>query len=51
MLNPIKEAPKNKLENVLSAAFALRSPEGTSLGLPEFPMDNLELAAKILVTN
>lgn len=41
--------PQN-LETVLSASFGLKSPEGISLGLPDFPMDNLHLAAKIMVT-
>lgn len=41
--------PLEKLENLLSAALGLRSPESVALGLPDFPMDSLLTAAKIMV--
>lgn len=44
-----QKAPPEKLENLLSTAFGLRSVEAVALGLPDFPMDSLKLAAKILV--
>ncbi|XP_045461527.1 von Willebrand factor A domain-containing protein 8 [Harmonia axyridis] len=44
-------APRDKIESILSAAFALRSTESSNLGLPEFPVENLVLAAKLLEQN
>lgn len=41
--------PVKQLEELLSASFGLLSPEGTALGLPDFPIDNILAAAKILV--
>lgn len=41
-------APNEKLEAILSAAFALRSKESSNLGLPEFPVENLVSAARLL---
>lgn len=49
MLATGKDSPFDVLENVLSAAFGLQSKEGKSLGLPDFPIDNLETIAKLLV--
>ncbi|KAK9871089.1 hypothetical protein WA026_011372 [Henosepilachna vigintioctopunctata] len=45
------QAPTEKLEAILSVAFALRSEESSNIGLQEFPVDNLELAAKLLEHN
>lgn len=42
-------APAANLEQLLSAAFALVSKDSQTLGLPDFPIDNLTYAAKILV--
>lgn len=39
-----------KLDQLLSTAFALISRESTTIGLPDFPIDNVILAAKILVS-
>ncbi|XP_023941851.1 von Willebrand factor A domain-containing protein 8 [Bicyclus anynana] len=54
-LNSLKEdAPKvdtKKLEQVLSAAYALISPELQEISLPDFPVDNLYAAALILERN
>ncbi|CAH1119198.1 unnamed protein product [Phaedon cochleariae] len=44
-------APKDKLETILSCAFALLSKESLALGLPDFPLENLKLAALILEQN
>lgn len=44
-------ASKDKLEKILSCAFALLSKESSTLGLPDFPVDNLPLAALILEQN
>ncbi|KAF5299279.1 hypothetical protein FQA39_LY02452 [Lamprigera yunnana] len=38
------------LEQILSVAFGLNSKESGSLALPDFPMDNLFLAARIMNT-
>lgn len=43
--------PQDKLEKILSCAFAMVSKESASLGLPDFPLDNLPLGASILVRN
>ncbi|XP_017778440.1 PREDICTED: von Willebrand factor A domain-containing protein 8 [Nicrophorus vespilloides] len=40
-----------KLEQLLSAAFGLISKESSALGLPDFPIDNLPFAAKLLEKN
>lgn len=44
-------APQEKLELLLSAAYALLSKESIALGLPDFPVDNLPLAALMLEQN
>lgn len=41
--------PEAKLHDLLSTAFVLLSKESATLGLPDFPIDNLPLAARILV--
>ncbi|KAL1505421.1 hypothetical protein ABEB36_004993 [Hypothenemus hampei] len=41
-------APKEKLEKLLSCAFALSNQDMKFLGLPDFPMDNLPIVAEIL---
>uniref|UniRef100_A0A1B6BXM8 VWFA domain-containing protein n=1 Tax=Clastoptera arizonana TaxID=38151 RepID=A0A1B6BXM8_9HEMI len=40
--------PQDKLSQLLSCAFALMSPESQALGLPDFPGDNLHIAAQLL---
>ncbi|XP_034832345.1 von Willebrand factor A domain-containing protein 8 [Maniola hyperantus] len=54
-LNSLKDdAPQvdtKKLEQVLSAAYALISPELQQISLPDFPVDNLYAAALILERN
>ncbi|XP_061716491.1 von Willebrand factor A domain-containing protein 8 [Cydia pomonella] len=54
-LNTLKdEAPKvdqAKLEQLLSAAYALISPELQQVSLPDFPVDSLHAAALILEKN
>ncbi|KAI5635774.1 AAA domain (dynein-related subfamily) domain-containing protein [Phthorimaea operculella] len=48
------EAPQvdsTKLEQLLSAAYALISPELQQVSLPDFPIDNLQAAALILERN
>lgn len=47
------EAPQAnpaKLEQLLSAAYALISPELQQVSLPDFPVDSLQAAALILVS-
>lgn len=47
-----EEAPQvdsSKLEQLLSAAYALVSPELQQISLPDFPIDSLHAAALILV--
>ncbi|CAH0553600.1 unnamed protein product [Brassicogethes aeneus] len=44
-------APGDKLDRILSCAFALLTKESLALGLPDFPIYNLEIAAKILEQN
>jgi len=43
-------APKEKLENVLSCAYALASPESNELGLHDFPIENVPVVAKLIVS-
>lgn len=43
-------APKDKLEKVLSCAFALASPESSELGLHGFPIENVPAVAKLIVS-
>lgn len=43
-------APKDKLEKVLSCAYALASPESNELGLHSFPIENIPNVAKIIVS-
>lgn len=43
-----KEIDEKKLSNVLSCAYSLLSPEAANLGLPDFPLANLEPAVKIM---
>lgn len=43
-------APKNKLETVLSCAYALASPESNELGLHNFPIENIPIVAKLIVS-
>lgn len=42
-------APKEKVQNFLSCAFALISPEASTLGLPDFPLENLPRAVRLMV--
>lgn len=55
LLRELKElapnAPDDKLRLILNAAFALLSKESVSLGLPDFPVDSLPLAAIMLEQN
>lgn len=44
-------APKDKLEKVLSCAYALASPESNELGLHNFPLENIPVVAKLIVSN
>ncbi|CAH1987082.1 unnamed protein product [Acanthoscelides obtectus] len=44
-------APRDTLEQIISSAFALTSKESSSLGYPDFPLDNLPVAALILEQN
>ncbi|CAH2048800.1 unnamed protein product, partial [Iphiclides podalirius] len=49
-----EEAPgvdATKLEQLLSAAYALASPKLQQISLPDFPIDSLHAAARILETN
>lgn len=39
------------IQQLVSVAFGLISQEGKKLGLPDFPIDSLSLAAKLLVKN
>ncbi|CAG9772643.1 unnamed protein product [Ceutorhynchus assimilis] len=45
------DAPKDKIEKLLSCAFALLNQETKFMGLPDFPVDNLSIAAEILNKN
>lgn len=49
LTNKATNAPKEKIEKLLSCAFALLNQETKFLGLPDFPIDNLLIAAEILV--
>lgn len=51
MKNIAPSAPPEQLENLLSGAFGLLSPEGIALGLPDFPIDNVLSAARIMVSH
>lgn len=55
LLNELKAiaptTPQEKLELLLSAAYALLSKESIALGLPDFPVDSLPLAALMLEQN
>lgn len=42
-------ADQTKLEQLMSAAYALVSPELLQISLPDFPVDSLHVAALILV--
>ncbi|RZC39738.1 von Willebrand factor A domain-containing protein 8 [Asbolus verrucosus] len=44
-------APQGKIEKILSCAFAISTKESAALELPDFPLDNLPLAAKVLENN
>lgn len=44
-------ANSEKLQKILSCAFALLSKESLALGLPDFPLDNLPLGCLILEQN
>lgn len=41
----------DKLSSLISCSYALVSEEAHSLGLPDFPLDNLTFAAEILVSS
>lgn len=41
--------PQEKLDQLVSVSFGLMSKESEKLGLPDFPIDNLPHAAKLLV--
>lgn len=43
-------APKDKLEIILSCAYALASPESNDLGLHNFPIENIPIVAKLIVS-
>lgn len=43
-------APQDKIEQLLSVAFGMLSKEASTLGMPDFPIDNLPRIAKILVS-
>lgn len=45
-----RNVSQDKLTTLLSCAYALISPEATSIGLPDFPIDNIHRAAKLLDT-
>ena len=45
-----KNVDENKLKNILSCAYSLWSPEAASLGLPDFPLANIEPVVKIIVS-
>lgn len=40
--------PQEKLTKLLSSVYALLSPESAAIGLPDFPVDNLHIIAKLL---
>lgn len=41
----------SKLEQLLSCGYALLSSESKSIGLPDFPIDNIHYAAKLLTVD
>lgn len=49
LLSKYPTADVGKVEQLLSSGYALLSEESKSIGLPDFPLDNLQYAAKILV--
>lgn len=55
LLKELKEiapnAPEDKLQLILNAAYALLSKESLALGIPDFPIDSLQLAAIMLHQN
>ncbi|XP_050294276.1 LOW QUALITY PROTEIN: von Willebrand factor A domain-containing protein 8 [Anthonomus grandis grandis] len=51
LTNKYTNAPKEKLEKLLSCAFALLNQDSKFLGLPDFPVDNLPAVAEILDKN
>lgn len=42
--------PKDKFEIILSCAYALASPESNELGLQTFPIENIPIVAKLIVS-
>lgn len=50
LISEYPTAPKDKLENVLSCAYALASPESSELGLHDFPIANVPVVAKLIVS-
>lgn len=44
------DAPRDKLEQVLSCAYALASPESNELDLHNFPIENIPTVAKLIVS-
>ncbi|XP_014258811.1 von Willebrand factor A domain-containing protein 8 isoform X2 [Cimex lectularius] len=43
-----RNVPQDKLTTLLSCAYALISPEATSLGLPDFPIENIHFGTKLM---
>lgn len=43
-------APESTLTQLVSVSFALLGPEAAAVGLPDFPADNLDKAAHLLVS-
>lgn len=43
-------AHRDKLEKILSCAYALASPESSELGLHSFPIENIPNVAKLIVS-
>ncbi|KAF6208189.1 hypothetical protein GE061_016641 [Apolygus lucorum] len=41
-------APRDKVQNLLSCAYALISPEASTLGLPDFPLENIPRVIKLM---
>jgi len=50
LTNEYPTVPKDKLETVLSCAYALASPESNELGLHNFPIENIPIVAKLIVS-
>lgn len=42
--------PRDKFETILSCAYALASPESNELGLHIFPIENIPIVAKLIVS-